>query len=58
MLLVDVKTKNLKYSIIGDFKSEFLPIVERVSLLIDYSFSFDVNKLYNLANKESLCQVT
>ena len=48
-------------SSLENFKSEFLLIVERerererISLLNDKSFSFDVNKFYNLVNSESLC---
>lgn len=35
--------------------SVFLPIVERVSLLDDCSFSFDVNNFYKLYNNEPVC---
>ena len=54
-MITNSNPKNLNNSSSENFKSESLPIGERVSLLDGNSFSFGVNKFYNLINNESLC---
>ncbi len=53
-MLLNSKTKNLNYSYAANSKSEFLPIVERESLLIDKSFSFDVNIIKNFVRANAV----
>ncbi len=67
MMITNSNPKNLNNSSSENFKSEFLPVVERVCVcLLNGNFAgakhcepvgFDKNRFYNLVNEKSLCKI-